>query len=324
MLFEAHLKVKEAYYSKDWGDVPLKYGQLKSLIHEALETSDEGNDQFFTFLKKEIARINKRFLKLAQAAVRQHGRCGHRLTNDSEKRNGFLSDWIHGWDLQKKFMRNSSERSQSRICNEFARVNSVAVRKILKKYDKVLSSTEGSDFWMSLWRDQSKDVSFLHSPLRLQIDAIESTAASITTHSHDGTGASAFDPKCRFLKNDLQCPICLDVLYQPVALSCGHVYCLPCLLEACHLGNAVGTVRALMSNISPDEPCSKCRQKNVYRNAALLPELDRYVQLQHLAAWNERDANEKRVVAEKKQKLLEQRKRQAHEPRRFHPFLVLK
>ena len=60
MMFEARLKVKEAYYSRDWGDVPLKYGELKTLIQLTHQTACQDFDnQFFTFVKKEIQRINK-------------------------------------------------------------------------------------------------------------------------------------------------------------------------------------------------------------------------------------------------------------------------
>ena len=61
MLFEARLKVKEAYYSRDWGEVPLKYGELKALIQVTNEAAcqNEPDNQFFTSVQKEIQRINK-------------------------------------------------------------------------------------------------------------------------------------------------------------------------------------------------------------------------------------------------------------------------
>ena len=31
------------------------------------------------------------------------------------------------------------------------------------------------------------------------------------------------------IKEDLECPLCMNMFYKPTALPCGHVLCLPCL-----------------------------------------------------------------------------------------------
>lgn len=61
MLFEAKLKVAEYYYRQDWGDVPLKYGELKKAIQSLSETPQptECNDIFCQMIEKEVHRINK-------------------------------------------------------------------------------------------------------------------------------------------------------------------------------------------------------------------------------------------------------------------------
>ena len=50
---------------------------------------------------------------------------------------------------------------------------------------------------------------FLHSLIRVQVDAIESIETLATRQSNAESEASAFEPKCRFTKNDLNCPIWL-------------------------------------------------------------------------------------------------------------------
>ena len=63
--------------------------------------------------------------------------------------------------------------------------------------------------------------------------------------------------------DSLKCPICLDVMYLPLALECGHRYCSRCAIAIAvgHEGNR-GDVNALLASgpVGRSEaPCPQCR-----------------------------------------------------------------
>ena len=64
----------------------------------------------------------------------------------------------------------------------------------------------------SLRQNHSGDVSFLHSPMRVRIDAMETMAAMSAyrgSRQDDGDGESLFRPLARLCNADLMCHACL-------------------------------------------------------------------------------------------------------------------
>ena len=82
-------------------------------------------------------------------------------------------------------------------------------------------------------------------------------------------------------EGDFTCPICLELMYRPVGLSCGHKFCRQCALDAAGFGKVFGAFRNIISYIPARVTCPECRQAKAYKGAVSLKELgflirDRY------------------------------------------------
>jgi hypothetical protein len=96
-----------------------------------------------------------------------------------------------------------------------------------------------------------------------------------------------------FRDEELRCPICLDVMYKPVGLGCGHKFCRPCALEAAGFGKAFGAFHNIISYIPARTPCPQCRQQNVYRSAVTLKEVGRLIKSRYPEQWAEAKSEER-------------------------------
>ncbi|KAL4450682.1 hypothetical protein ABPG77_001038 [Micractinium sp. CCAP 211/92] len=97
----------------------------------------------------------------------------------------------------------------------------------------------------------------------------------------------------RFRDDELRCPICLDALYKPVGLACGHKFCKECALGNAGLARAIGTFANLASYVRGRTACPQCRQPGVYREAIRLRHLDRVVRARFPRDWEERRREER-------------------------------
>lgn len=253
------------------------------------------------------------FLKLAKDAVQEY--------QTRSGKGSFTTQFRRIWHRIKHKTRTQSDGVLAHSAVEYANLNAIALRKILKKYDKLNESRSGSEIWKTLWSVHDGASSFLHSPLLVKLKSIESID-SLSSTSNSEISTMDHRPRCRLNSNDLKCPICLDVLYNPIALSCGHVYCFSCLLEGYGMHNCVGSLRALLSNIPSEKECFHCRQQRVFRNAEIVPELDYYSRLRNPENWNDRDAAEKEDLARKLNQV-KMTRRQVCSNAKFHPSLLL-
>ena len=104
----------------------------------------------------------------------------------------------------------------------------------------------------------------------------------------------------------LRCPICLDFMYRPLGLACGHAFCTECALRAVGAGGAVGSLRALLGSVDPDEACPECRRPAAFVGARAMRETGALVRARHPGLWAaKRDearerAAARRVIAERR------------------------
>ncbi|QHO54777.1 E3 ubiquitin-protein ligase [Arachis hypogaea] len=128
---------------------------------------------------------------------------------------------------------------------------------------------------------------------------IEVMALYINTNTKDPT-SSLFDGCCLTFKDgkpsltceifkpykvdiDLTCSICLDTVFDPVALTCGHVFCYTCACSAASVTIVDGLKAA-----DPKQKCPLCREKGVHEGAVHLEELNILLGQRCKEYWEER------------------------------------
>lgn len=174
----------------------------------------------------------------------------------------------------------------------YAIINSIAMRKILKKYDKVHYSKQGQAFRS---KAQKMHIEILHSPwlselmafyinLREKNKPAPGLLADFKLTFSDGRpilSCSLFDSLK--LDIDLTCSICLDTVFDPVCLTCGHIFCYMC----CCSTASVTVVDGLKAADSKAK-CPLCRQLRVFEGAVYMDELNILLRKSCPEYWEQR------------------------------------
>lgn len=167
----------------------------------------------------------------------------------------------------------------------------LAVLKIVKKYRKVHGvrvAGAAPNKGLNIVHGR-----LLHSPLLVEVSAL---AANINIEvaqgrgllAHEGGAASDAPPRGSdparlvlmelpgrqiHMEVDLTCPVCLDLVFDPVGLSCGHLMCLMCACNLTGVPAMYGVKHAPRSC-----KCPMCRQIGVFAEAITLREVHTLVQ----------------------------------------------
>ena len=111
----------------------------------------------------------------------------------------------------------------------------------------------------------------------------------------------------------LRCPICLDVMYRPLGLSCGHAFCAECAFRAVGRGGGVGSLPALLDSVHPGEPCPECRRPDAFVGARAMRVTGALAKVRHARAWAEkRDEARERGAA--RRRIVERRRLRGRAP----------
>ncbi|KAJ6778576.1 E3 UBIQUITIN-PROTEIN LIGASE BAH1 [Salix koriyanagi] len=195
---------------------------------------------------------------------------------------------------------------EGRMLIEYVTMNAIAIRKILKKYDKVHCSINGKNFKSKM---RSEHIELLQSPWLMELGAFYL--------NFDGIGGGEFSefssrfscdlsvaepvmtlmlPNSTKLEYGLTCAICLETVFNPYALSCGHLFCKLCACSAASVLMVEG-----LKTASSNAKCPVCREAGVYTNAVHMLELDLLVKRRCKEYWKER------MVAERAEMLKQTR-----------------
>lgn len=177
----------------------------------------------------------------------------------------------------------------------YAIINAIAMRKILKKYDKIHYSKHGQAFKAQA---HNLHIEILQSPWLCELMAFHINLRETEVNKRkalilfDACSLVFEDGKpnlsCELfdllkLQIDLTCSICLDTVFDPVSLSCGHIFCYMC---ACQAGS-VSVVDGLKA-ASSKQKCPLCRESGVFDGAIRLEELNILLSRRCPEYWEER------------------------------------
>ncbi|CAL5208909.1 unnamed protein product [Lathyrus oleraceus] len=198
-------------------------------------------------------------------------------------------------------LKGKSKRNHSTLVHEgkdlvvYALINAVAIRKILKKYDKIHYSKQGQLF-KSHAQTMHKEI--LQSPWLIELMALHINLRETKVKSRkssalfdecyltikDGKPSLACE-LCDSIKIDidLTCSICLETVFDPVSLSCGHIFCYSCACSSASL-----TIVDGLKEAHPKEKCPLCRSAGVYEGAVHLEELNIMLGRSCTEYWEER------------------------------------
>mmetsp|Transcript_42659 Transcript_42659/g.114233 ORF Transcript_42659/g.114233 Transcript_42659/m.114233 type:complete len:411 (-) Transcript_42659:3101-4333(-) len=204
---------------------------------------------------------------------------------------------------------------------KWSQLNAEALRKITKKRDKNLGGASGAE-WLT---KRPRTMAFYaQSPLLAELRAVERmftserggharadsrllSSCSRARSESLGSGKEAVSEESEEeLEEELEhsepeleldCPVCLDLLYKPMAYGCGHTVCKPC------------HKRTVANTGGGDERCPVCRHAG--QQVVKLRVMRRLIRDQHPQEARARRAQEARTRA----KEAEEKCKAAHEAR---------
>ncbi|KAL3648025.1 hypothetical protein CASFOL_008993 [Castilleja foliolosa] len=235
---------------------------------------------FFPSLLEEMSSVVRFFNERARKLLKLH------------LASGFSKCII--W-LKQKLQKNHIKLIQEgKDLVNYAVFNAIAMRKILKKYDKIHFSKQGQAF-----KSQARNmqIELLQSPLLCELMAFHINlrpgpvllegCSVILNDVEPSLQCELFDSVK--LDTDLTCSICLETLFDPVSLTCGHIFCYLCACKAASV-NIVDGLKAT----KPDNKCPICREGGVYEGAVHLEEMHMMLRKSCPGYWKERRKSEKR------------------------------
>jgi len=186
----------EKQVHEPWISYYIDYLLLKKELKKA--ASEGSNDQaFLEILMRDLKKANS-FYKRKERELWTH----------LQEFESSTDNWHNGDTLFHDFCKTVD------TLRFFVVLNYMAVYKIIKKRNKVLASKPPMDFKLLLLEQH-----FYTS------DGVGKLTVRTELLGLKRLGDSQVEPK----KEDYSCPICLEVLCNPVVLSCAHRFCWSCL-----------------------------------------------------------------------------------------------
>ncbi|XP_059645011.1 probable E3 ubiquitin-protein ligase BAH1-like 1 isoform X2 [Cornus florida] len=207
----------------------------------------------------------------------------HGVPNDISTCPGFHKYFIR---LKDKLQGNQIDLIQEgKDLITYALINTMAMRKLLKKYDEIHFSKQGQAFKSQA---QSRHIEILQSPWLYELMAFHVNLRKAPVLFDGCSVICKPSLSCDLFDSvklaiDLTCPICLDTVFDAVCLTCGHIFCHMCACKAASV-----TIVDGMKAADPKEKCPLCREEGVYEGAVHLEELNILLSSSCPEYWDER------------------------------------
>lgn len=274
-------------YKESW----IKYKSLKKYLKFRLLNNEvNGNAVGQDAMEKE-----KEFLRLIYTQLKEVDRCFEREARKvlstyelQTAQNKCMAQLAALLTCQRgSKLKDPMELAlKARWCRHYAELNYLALRKIAKKRDRLLGGSVGEEFMLACLRGEVNARAFMSASLLAELAAIETIMTERAVQmekkqqqvlpSSQGLEQSltvvdeaATTPPTAIIEEGVEvdrdhtCAVCLDLLYQPVSLSCGHVFCSRCALaSAVGHQRLIGNAEQLLLSAacySTDKPCPCCR-----------------------------------------------------------------
>ncbi|XP_057871425.1 probable E3 ubiquitin-protein ligase BAH1-like 2 isoform X5 [Cryptomeria japonica] len=229
----------------------------------------------------------KKFKKvLKQCTVIDHKQGGKRIASDAATSSGELNNDNNSRDGVGLLIRCPNPTS---CPSKFA---GKQVAMIQEGNNLIHYSKQGREFRTHA---QIMQMEILHSPLLNELIAFHTNLMNDSNNlaSVSGEWSLTFDGgkpslSCILLDSlkidiDLTCSICLETLFDPVSLKCGHMFCYSCACAAASVTIIEGLERANRTS-----KCPLCRQESVFTEAVRLVELNILLSKRCEEYWEQR------------------------------------
>ncbi|CAI0406480.1 unnamed protein product [Linum tenue] len=245
----------------------VEYKRLKKVLKRCRRSSLGSQEIFFFFCLFECVVCDQMFFSELMKEVSDIAGCFN--TKARRLLHLHVAKGMQGYVLWfRQCFRDDklAMAEEGRMLMEYVTMNAIAIRKILKKYDKVHSSVNGNVFKSKM---RAEHIELLQSPWLIELGAL-----FLNINGVDGGRFSEFcgnfscdldasEPVMRLtlpnsvtIDYSLTCAICLDTVFNPYALSCGHLFCKSCACSAAFVPIFLGLKEA-----TPDSKCSICRER---------------------------------------------------------------
>ncbi|MCO5561239.1 hypothetical protein L7F22_014860 [Adiantum nelumboides] len=164
---------------------------------------------------------------------------------------------------------------------QYASAVTLAANSLLQEYDKVHSSSKGQHFKARL---VGMHMEVPQSPWLIELIALyfnlvdklkgthvlpELCPGCICETTNGRLTLSCMPQESLRLEIEVTCSICLEMVFEPTALSCGHMFCFSCACAAASVHTYEGLKKARQS-----VKCPLCRERGVFAGAIRLTELN--------------------------------------------------